>query len=261
MSRTLLSLILRNKKENLSFLAGLIVISVIYSISYMKVSYVKFFGEKCIADAFRFINRCDFIAYIIIPFMLYYAFITRDEYDVMYIVKRKSKKEIWLLGLLNDIKIALVYSIILFVIESVIARCLWGNVELINWSSYMSCYSIASHGEISDIGISLVVLKVFLLFCTKITVGLFFSRFVVWITNIRLLSIIVVVFSAVFDTWAAIVIKPVFWGRFLYNINDWGTNTLLSYRCVYWVMIIAVIIVIAGWMYSEHKEFIDNEHV
>lgn len=98
MPRTLLSLILRNKKENIPFLVGLIGISVIFSITYMNMAYKVFPGEKCVADIFKIINRTDFISYIIVPFVLYYTFITRDEYNVMYVIKRKSKKRNMVFG-------------------------------------------------------------------------------------------------------------------------------------------------------------------
>lgn len=261
MPRTLLSLILRNKKENIPFLVGLIGISVIFSITYMNMAYKVFPGEKCVADIFKIINRTDFISYIIVPFMLYYTFITRDEYNVMYVVKRKSKKEIWFLGLFNDMKISFIYSLVLFVIEPVIAQFLWGKVEIINWSSYMSNYSIASNGLTSDIGVLSVIFKAYILLYVKIMVCLFFSRLIIWMTNIRLLSIIILVISAVIDSRSVKGIGMIFWNRFKYGSMDWGTNAILSYKCIVWLLLIAIIIAIIGLLYSEHREFVDNEYI
>lgn len=261
MPRALLSLILKNKKENIPFLAGLIGISVIFSITYMNMAYKVFPGEKCVADIFKIINRTDFMPYIIVPFMLYYTFITRDEYNVMYVIKRKSKKEIWFLGLFSDMKISFVYSLALFVIEPIIAQCLWGKVEIINWSSHMSNYSIASNGLTSDIGLLSVIFKAYILLYVKIMVCLFFSRLIIWLTNIRLLSIIILIISVVIDSRPVTGIGTIFWNRFRYSSLDWGTNVILSYKCIMWLLIMAVIIVIIGLLYSEHREFIDNEHI
>ena len=261
MPRTLLSLILRDKKENIPFLAGLIGISVIFSINYMNMAYEIFPGEKCVADIFKIVNRADFISYITIPFMIYYTFITRDEYNVMYVVKRKSKKEIWLLGLFNDIKISFVYTIALFVIEPVIAKCLWGKVEIINWTSYISNYSIASNGLTSDIGLLSVIFKAYVLLYAKIMVCLFFSRLITWMTNIRLLSIVILVISAVVDYRPVKGTEGIFWNKFKYSNLDWGINVFSSYKCIMWLLLITVIIVIAGLLYSEHREFVDDEHI
>ena len=53
---------------------------------------------------------------------------------------------------------------------------------------------------------------------------------------------------------------PLFFSRFNYIITDWGTNSLKSINAIVRLFIIALCIYCCGYIYSEHKEFIEKGH-
>lgn len=246
-----------HKKAGRPLFVGMIIIEIIFMLKYWDIRK-SFEGEKCIADIFRYTVSSQCFPYLILLFIMYYLFITRDEYNSMYVVKMKSKKYIWIKNVLNDIKVIVPYIIMLMLMNLVIAKYIFGNIELINWDSYLSNYYFFSK-NITNINIAFVIFKAYLLMFFQMLVCMLFTRLVIWITNIRLLPIIFIVVMIFNDIH--MVYFPLFFNRFLYKISEWGGTSIMSYANIMKLLLIAVIMFVIGLMYSEHREFIEDEHI
>lgn len=246
------------KNNNIIFLILIAILEVFYSLHHMGYMSNND-GYMSIADGFRYTASSLYLPFMILIFIIYYLYIGRNEYNTMYVIKMKSKKYIWIYNIVQDIKYSFIYTIWISILGIVSFIFYNREAELINWMSYNSNYSLIGRGITSNIRFSNIVIKAYLIMYFQILVCLFFSRLIVWITNNRILLVIILSAVAISDIHP--YYTAIFFSRFKYLLKDWGSTSFYSYRCILYLIIISVCLFLIGMAYSEHREFIDNDQI
>ena len=221
-------------------------------------SFIKYPGEKCILDELRFITNAVNISKIIALFEIYYLYVTRDDFQIMKVLKVKNRRRLWNKQIKTSFCISLGLCTFVLIITMSFAMFYCKDGGLINWNQFNSSYALQSMGKTSNISFVIVILKALMILMMQTVVCFSFSQLIIWITDLRFLPLIFIIGAAISDIHPTYV--PLFFSRFNYIITDWGTNSLRSINAIVRLFIIALCIYCCGYIYSEHKEFIEKGH-
>lgn len=221
-------------------------------------SFIKYPGEKCLLDGLRYITSAVNISKIIALFEIYYLYVTRDDFQVTKVLKMKSRRELWNKQIKTSFWISFGLCIYVLIITMSFAMFNCKDGGLINWNQSNSSYALQSMGNTSNISFAIVFLKALMILMMQTVVCFSFSQLIIWITDLRILPLIFIIGAAINDIHATYV--PLFFSRFNYIITDWGTNSLNSMNAIIRLFIIALCIYCCGYIYSEHREFIEKGH-
>lgn len=238
---------------------GILAVIVLLMTVYLmyEIGYIPHVGEMCIGDGIRNVLSSKCAPKLIALFTIYYLYITRDEFHTMFLLKRKSRKDLWKKQMKDCCILAFLFSTVVIMVSLVSSSYYYKDGGIMNWNKYYSGYAIQSRGIISDIGLAAVCAKGWTLLLLQTLSVLVFSQLLIWLTNIRALPLIFIIAAAINDGFTY---TPLFFSRFNYRINQWGDIKFTSLKPVFYLIGITVVLVAIGYLYSEHKEFIGEQN-
>lgn len=241
------------KKLN-AVLGIIIILTAAFTLYFAKASMRG--TQLCIADGVRCALNVQYSTRVILLYVLYYLYITREEFNTMMVLRMSSKRKIWTAYALRSIRYSLIFTIAIMSLWMIIAARLYGAGGLVNWNMVYSDYAIHTDGQVSHIGFGYILIKGAALLFLHTEICLLFSQIVIWLTNNRTVPLIVIAAAVIGDAHFTYV--PIFFTRFHYNILQWGMTGIQSMSVLLYLIGIGIIIFLLGYGCAEYKEFIGD---
>lgn len=215
--------------------------------------------NACVLDVILYAVSYKSTAKIAIILSLYYFIITRNEDWTMIIIQYKSKKDIWLHNSKRIILITAFFTTCIFFISYLYGyvKC---DARVNNWMSQDGMLPksvwrknpevVYSSNTIEALFMSYAVL--FLLICTT----LFIMAAGKWLTNSRMIPLIIIVAIAINDVYANFI--PILYGRFYIHNAEWlqpGVGVLISILAL---LFISGVLFFLGLAKCPRKEFLEK---
>ena len=204
------------------------------------------------ADGLYFINQPRNSGALAVILIVYYLYITRDDFAASKVVLMKSRRAFWIRQLKENALVGFGFIIIIISI-SVIAAYLAFKGEIINWNKQYSTFAIMNNGVISNATYGEVLIKTMLDKYLQTLLCLVITQLVIWITGKRILGLLLTVMAAISDIHPNYV--SLYFSRFYMSGHKWAGMSISTFDVIIKLGLLCVVVMTLGYIYSKYKEF------
>ena len=239
-------------------LAFAIVIA-LYQAFFINNQLIQHADNACVMDSMRLLLAGRNCSIVIILVVVWYMYITKDDYDTMLILRMKNKKNLWRAQCKKILKVSFVITLYIIIIGFTIG--LITSKNWLNWSLQSSFYSSGTSPKgiylTSNISVVQILLLTFIFLYFQIAISLCLVVLGYWSINSYIVPLIVIVAVAISDAFTSF--EVIFYRRFTITSNDWSTLGPQLWIKLFILFAIFSAMVYLGTLIANRKEFIGDE--
>jgi len=238
---------------------ALTLVIALYEAFFIKSQMVQHAENICVMDSIRLVLAGRNSSLVIILIVVWYMYITKNDYDTMLILRMRNKKNLWKLQCKKILKVSFVITLLIIAFGLVIGML--STKTWLNWNLQSSYYSsiILPKGSYltSNISAAQIILLAFIFLYFQIAITLCLLVFGYWSVNSYIAPLIVVVVVAIGDAFTPF--GPLFYRRFAITLDDWRILGLQLWGKLFILIVIFAVMTYFGTLIANRKEFIGDE--